>query len=633
MTTIQLLLLSSNLDKDQSAQLDDLKSTLSDRLSKTGGSVEMISLGSEPFEDPGYSLLFEKKWSHLLIAPGDDHHRPSEWWWMIEKISTIFPALRAAIVLEDFSADPKPATFTMTLAEQSAVPIFAARAADGDLSEQILELILRPDLKSAAPAERFNKTLAPAIGLSRPEPKSVQFLAELRAAAKVDYVHVAAADTAALQRSQAEADGEDIVLSKEIAVSIEDEVRDEDELSQEGPDLSAPAPPSTRFERRVPPRSSSSDVSDARDVAVRRTQAARQREEARRRQRGATTLTVAATLGAISLLAVVSALYGQTLLAAIAPIFKPLLKLFGSGLPPVPAALPMNGEIVPGSPDEVELAAFAPSACEAGETILVQALLHLPADRQAAAVMAAAADPAAICKTSQTLSIALERGQSVDLELEAPGCQIDEVRQSATWRGEPVAVQFFVTVPNDRTKPVPVRIVVVRFGVPVGTVRFMIPVRAGAKDSMLQVQGDEAKRFARAFLSYASPDRVAVLGYAEALSMVGIKVFQDVLSLDPGDRWEKRLYEEIERSDLFVLFWSTAASQSKWVIAEAGYALRSANESPTQDPTIRPFPLEGPPIPTIPEDLKAIHFNDKFRYMILGATVEAEARRQRQTAH
>jgi hypothetical protein len=307
-------------------------------------------------------------------------------------------------------------------------------------------------------------------------------------------------------------------------------------------------------------------------------------------------------------------------------LMAPLLKLFGSMAPPIAAADPRAAD--PSETNDVELAAFAPAACGRGETILFQALLHLPADQPAAYALAVAADPAAVRKGTQTLSIALRNGERLDVDLEAEGCRIDEPRQTVTWRGKPLAVQFFATVSRRRKKPIPVQITAIRSGVPVGSVRFIIPIEAGAAKQPIELRGDEAKRFERAFVSYASEDRVSVLGYAQALNLTGIEIFQDVLSLDPGERWKRRLYSEIDHCDLFLLFWSRAASQSKWVVKEAKYALQSYNRSGSQRPAIRPYLLEGPPIPEIPASLKkSIHFNDKFRYLILGAKAEADARR------
>jgi hypothetical protein len=278
--------------------------------------------------------------------------------------------------------------------------------------------------------------------------------------------------------------------------------------------------------------------------------------------------------------------------------------------------------------DNVELAAFAPQTCGRGEIILIQALLHLPADRESARLMAVAADPATVHKAAQTLSMAVRRGEKLEIDLEADGCHIDEARQTAIWRGGPVSVQFFATVPRQRKKPIPVRITAIRSRVPVGSIRFTVPIEADASKKPIEIRGESAKRFERAFVSYASEDRVSVLKYAQVLNISGIEIFQDVLSLEPGDRWERRLYGEIDRSDLFLLFWSKAASESKWVVAEAEYALRYYNKTGSRKPVIRPILLEGPPIPKIPATLKSIHFNDRFRYLILGAKAEADARRQ-----
>jgi hypothetical protein len=49
------------------------------------------------------------------------------------------------------------------------------------------------------------------------------------------------------------------------------------------------------------------------------------------------------------------------------------------------------------------------------------------------------------------------------------------------------------------------------------------------------------------------------------LRALQIEFFRDVLGLDPGELWERRLYTEIERHDLFLLFWSRAAKESDWV--------------------------------------------------------------------
>ena len=66
----------------------------------------------------------------------------------------------------------------------------------------------------------------------------------------------------------------------------------------------------------------------------------------------------------------------------------------------------------------------------------------------------------------------------------------------------------------------------------------------------------------------------------QMLDVLKTKFFQDILSLDAGDRWEKKLYENIDRCDLFLLFWSQAAKDLQWVLKEAEYALAHQQKSP-----------------------------------------------------
>jgi hypothetical protein len=131
--------------------------------------------------------------------------------------------------------------------------------------------------------------------------------------------------------------------------------------------------------------------------------------------------------------------------------------------------------------------------------------------------------------------------------------------------------------------------------------------------------GDSARRYQYAFLSYASADRVEVLKRAQALKAIRIGFFQDLLHLEPGERWQRRLFEEIDKCDLFLLFWSSSAARSDWVLKEAQYALNRCRSSADQLPEITPIVLEGPPIPTPPNELAEIHFNDALRYVIAAA--------------
>jgi hypothetical protein len=100
------------------------------------------------------------------------------------------------------------------------------------------------------------------------------------------------------------------------------------------------------------------------------------------------------------------------------------------------------------------------------------------------------------------------------------------------------------------------------------------------------------------------------------LNLTKIKFFQDLLTLEPGDSWEKLLYDYIDKSDVFFLFWSTAASESEWVRKEVEYAIKRKTGHEETGPEIIPVIIEGPPPARPPADLSFLHFNDKLIYFI-----------------
>ena len=106
----------------------------------------------------------------------------------------------------------------------------------------------------------------------------------------------------------------------------------------------------------------------------------------------------------------------------------------------------------------------------------------------------------------------------------------------------------------------------------------------------------------------------------QAFRIAGISVFQDVLDLDPGQRWERALYREIDLCDVFLLFWSRAAAASEWVAKEIDYALNRKRGDDERPPAIQPVPIEGPPPTPPPAALRHVHFNDALLTHIKAAS-------------
>jgi len=79
------------------------------------------------------------------------------------------------------------------------------------------------------------------------------------------------------------------------------------------------------------------------------------------------------------------------------------------------------------------------------------------------------------------------------------------------------------------------------------------------------------------------------------------------------------LDRKIDESDVFFLFWSTAAKRSEWVIKEVRYAIERHGGDEFAPPEIVPVLIEGPPPVAPPAELRHLHFNDKFLYFIAGS--------------
>jgi hypothetical protein len=100
------------------------------------------------------------------------------------------------------------------------------------------------------------------------------------------------------------------------------------------------------------------------------------------------------------------------------------------------------------------------------------------------------------------------------------------------------------------------------------------------------------------------------------LSITGLRYFQDVLDLEPGERWSDELEGAIRDADVFLLFWSSSAKASEWVRREVDFALACQAGDDLSVPEIRPVIIEGPPVIAPWEDLAHLHFNDRVLYLM-----------------
>jgi hypothetical protein len=202
--------------------------------------------------------------------------------------------------------------------------------------------------------------------------------------------------------------------------------------------------------------------------------------------------------------------------------------------------------------------------------------------------------------------IQVERGSVLSVALDVEGFEIIRPHHPISWTGKIGNANFVVSVPKDAAEGTHKATCSIRLnGLEVGRIDFVVKVGA-AKGKPTDLQsGFTAHR--TAFASYSSEDRNTVLAAVYGMKKESplLEVFVDVMSLRSGEDWEARLNSEIEKADVFYLFWCSHASKSEWVEREWRLAYRLKGAS-----FIDPVPLESPDDAPPPQELGRKHFYD-----------------------
>ncbi len=267
------------------------------------------------------------------------------------------------------------------------------------------------------------------------------------------------------------------------------------------------------------------------------------------------------------------------------------------------------------SGDTILCTAYSPDVVEKDEEFIVAAFASLPEQKSEIETAAQLIDDELVKRAEKFLNLKVKNGQEIVFVLHIDGCEIDDPTQEIIWQGEIASVEFGVKVlPEFTGSKLLAKLQISINGIPVGNIKFRIKVDADSTQIVKQDAPVKATAYKNAFISYASPDRDEVLRRTQMLSATGITFFQDIMQLKPGELWEKSLYKHIDKCDVFYLFWSTSAKNSKWVMEEYKYAQSLQSQGNAIE--IIPVPIEGPPAPDPPDELSHLHFNDGFLYFI-----------------
>jgi len=203
------------------------------------------------------------------------------------------------------------------------------------------------------------------------------------------------------------------------------------------------------------------------------------------------------------------------------------------------------------------------------------------------------------------------------VRLDCPLLAIEQDVQPLPWSGSETVASFNVRLPQDGDPAGRLWAVRGRFevraagGLTIAEVRFETRIGKAAAGQRLQPMplSNPTPAPRTAFASYSSEDRIDVLQRIDGLKkgMPNIDVFLDFEKLRSGDDWQQKLVAYIRTSDIFYLFWSSAAARSPWVEREWRQAYQERGIG-----FIDPFPLESPALAPPPKELEQLHFNSVY---------------------
>lgn len=285
--------------------------------------------------------------------------------------------------------------------------------------------------------------------------------------------------------------------------------------------------------------------------------------------------------------------------------------------------------------DKVHCTVFAPESAAPGDPFLVQVFAHLAKHGvKELAERAGKGQEDAREQGSDVLSEPVERGTKITFALKMEGLKVRERKKSLVWQGDIARVQFGVDVPEDflpedrdeKRVRGEVKIYYGEEHAPVGDITFIFKVaRVGApKPESAPTRPEQARRnYKFAFVSYCSKDLDKVLPPLRAMARrweeQQVEYFFDRRNIPPGEEWEEVIKKNLDRCDLFVLFWSWEAKCSDEVGKEVSYAVARHASSGEKLPAFDPFSIDSP-IPTpLPKGLESHHFGDELlNYMNRG---------------
>ena len=250
---------------------------------------------------------------------------------------------------------------------------------------------------------------------------------------------------------------------------------------------------------------------------------------------------------------------------------------------------------------------FAPLEARKSSFLHVQVYLHLYEESEEVKHLAREADIQAERRDYIPLSMNLKHGDKVEVELNIYGeTRLMSGRSSMIWQGSCTKCSFRYRIPQDIICD-ELNCVANIFvnGALIGEMSFITHIVGIPSNLHAEIQ---SRTYSKVFISYAHDDAEKIKYIALAYKAQGIEYFYDRDSLAPGDVYEEKIVDFIDKSDLFILCWSQNAAMSHYVRREKEQAMQRAYpQRSLREATLKICPISIEPRAELPQDMQAIY--------------------------
>jgi multidrug efflux pump subunit AcrA (membrane-fusion protein) len=257
--------------------------------------------------------------------------------------------------------------------------------------------------------------------------------------------------------------------------------------------------------------------------------------------------------------------------------------------------------------DLVHFSVTSSPSVQPGSSFLIDVWAHLEGQRQQVLRRARQEAKHAGVQMRSKGPVRVARGTTLTVSMRVEDLVVESPEDTILWANEIGNATFAVTVPEAVTAGARHGVARIRIsGLEVAKLAFLVEV--GRPSPAREALPMQERRHQTAFASYASDDSDAVLARIQGMQKVAprLEVFYAAAELRSGEHWQERLRQEILGRDVMYLFWSEAASLSKWVEWEwrLGWQERGTD-------FIDPCPLVSPTRVPPPKELAdELHFDD-----------------------